>query len=160
MISFFESESVLGATISSFCKGHSTVTVLMGYTRRLVESYEKRWDYPHVIVTVRFGVPQGSILGPMLFNLYLSDLQDHLPSSVTTFQYADDTTIHSSCRPADLHQSAEELNSSLNIVSCWSKGSHLALNPNMTKTMLLPTRQMSRVRKLDISKSSHCRHFK
>ena len=30
MISFFELESVLGATISSFCEGHSTATVLMG----------------------------------------------------------------------------------------------------------------------------------
>ena len=46
---------------------------------------------------VHFGVPQGSILGPMLFNLYVSDLQDNLPNSVTTFQYADDTTIYQSC---------------------------------------------------------------
>ena len=45
-------------------------------------------------VNVRFGVPQGSILGPMLFNLYVSDLQDHLPSSIGSIQYADDTTIY------------------------------------------------------------------
>ena len=43
---------------------------------------------------LHFGVPQGSILGPMIFNLYISDLQDNLPNSVTTFQYADDTTIY------------------------------------------------------------------
>ena len=48
-------------------------------------------------VDVQFGVPQGSILGPMLFNLYVSDLQDHLRSSIGSFQYTDDTTIYSSC---------------------------------------------------------------
>lgn len=56
---------------------------------------------------VHFGVPQGSILGPMLFNLYASDLQDNLPNSVTTFQYADDTTIYQSCRPTNLTESTE-----------------------------------------------------
>ena len=44
-------------------------------------------------VNTRFDVPQGSILGSMLFNLYVSDLQDHLPSSIGSFQYADDTTV-------------------------------------------------------------------
>ena len=44
-------------------------------------------------VNVRFGVPQGSILGPMLFKLCVSDLQDHLPFSIGSFQYADDTKI-------------------------------------------------------------------
>jgi hypothetical protein len=76
----------------------------------------------------------------MLFNLYVSDLQDCLPSSVTTFQYADDTTIYSSSRPTELHKTAEELNSSLNIVSSWSSKSNLALNPSKTKAMLLSTR--------------------
>jgi hypothetical protein len=88
----------------------------------------------------------------MLFNLYVSDLQDRLPSSVTTFQYADDTTIYSSSRPTELHITAEELNSSLNIVSSWSSKSNLALNPSKTKAMLLSTRQMSRVHGLDTNR--------
>ena len=51
---------------------------------------------------VRFGVPQGSILGPMLFNRYVSDLQENLPSSAKVYQYADDTTILISRRPSEL----------------------------------------------------------
>ena len=41
-----------------------------------------------------FGVPQGSILGPVLFNLYVADLSEILSS--TSAQYADDTTIYAS----------------------------------------------------------------
>jgi hypothetical protein len=85
----------------------------------------------------------------MIFNLDISDLQDRLPSSVTTFQCAADTTIYSSSRPTELHKTAEELNSSLNIVSSWSSESNLAFNPSKTKAMLLSTRQMSRVHGLD-----------
>ena len=100
-------------------------------------------------VNVRFGVPQGSILGPMLFNLFVSDLQDHLPSSIGSSQYADDTTIYSSCPAPELQRCAQEPNSTLNTVSSWSNDSHLALNSKKTKMMLLSTSQMSHVHSLD-----------
>ena len=90
-------------------------------------------------VNVRFGVPQGSILGPILFNLYVSDLQDHLPSSIGSFQYADDTTIYSNCPAPEPQRCAQELNSTLNNVSSWSNDSHLALNSKKAKTTLLST---------------------
>ena len=83
-------------------------------------------------VNVRFGVPQGSILGPMLFNLHVSDLQDHLPSLIGSFQYADDTTIYSSCPTPELQRCAQELNSTLKTVNSSSNDSHLALNTKKT----------------------------
>lgn len=88
---------------------------------------------------MHFGVPQRSVLGPMLFNLYVSDLQDNLPNSVTTFQYADGTTIHQICRPTNLTESTENLNTALKALSLWSSDSHLALNPTKTKSSLLST---------------------
>ena len=133
----------------------STLGFSKPFLRWLNSYLSDRWHFVEIddctseLVNVRFGVPQGSILGPMLFNLYVSDLQDHLPSSIGSFQYADDTTIYSSCPAPELQRCAQELNSTLNTVRTWSNDSHLALNSKKTKTMLLSTSQMSHVQSLD-----------
>ena len=85
----------------------------------------------------------------MFFNLWVFDLQDHLSSWIGSFQYADDTTIYSSCPAPELQTCVQELNSTINTVSSWSNNSHLALNSKKTKTMLLSTSQMSHVHSLD-----------
>ena len=52
----------------------------------------------------QYGVPQGSILGPMIFNLYVSDLHEVTPPSMECVQYADDTSLYS-------HSNVKELDS-------------------------------------------------
>ena len=49
----------------------------------------------------------------MFLNLYVSDLQDHLPSSIGSYHYPDDTAIYSSCPAPELQRCAQELNSTL-----------------------------------------------
>ena len=49
----------------------------------------------------------------MLFNLYVADLQDILPPTVKSFQYAEDTTIYSSCTAPQITSQAESMNATL-----------------------------------------------
>ena len=91
----------------------------------------------------------GSILRPVIFNLYVNDLSDSLEASVTSHQYADDTTIYAHSKPANIKQSEDQLKHDLNQLSTWSSECNLRLNPDKTKVMLFSTQQLARVHKLD-----------
>ena len=53
---------------------------------------------------VTCGVPQGSILGPILFNLYVHDMSEN--TTATCLQFADDTTIYRKCKVKNVQQTA------------------------------------------------------
>ena len=90
---------------------------------------------PKKIIT---GVPQGSILGPLLFLLYINDLPECL-SKTTPRLYADDTQIFaSSTAYADL---IEKLNSDLNQISKWLAINKLQHHPTKTKVMIIGSAQ-------------------
>ena len=99
------------------------------------------------VKNVNFGVPQGSILGPVSFNFNVVDLQENV--NVKCFQYADDTTIYDHAKISDLNDCRNTIYQSINKVSVCSKGSYLAFNNDKTKVMILSTPQMSRVHHLD-----------
>ena len=99
------------------------------------------------VKNVHFGVPQDSILGPVLFDIYVADLQDNV--NVKCFQYADNTTIYDHAKASDLNSCRNTIYQSINKLRAWSKESTLAFNNDKTKVMILSTLQMSRVHRLD-----------
>ena len=80
------------------------------------------------------GVLQGSILGAILFLVYINDL--HRASDLFTVKYADDTTaLTSSDCPVEL---ATKLEGGIEQISLWFQTNKLALNISKTKLMLFP----------------------
>ena len=83
-----------------------------------------------------FGAPQGSILEPLLFNIHVSDLSDHIQDSTQCYQYADDTTVYKHCSAKGTSQSVSDLNTSLNTLNTWSTTTNLALNSKIKLSLL------------------------
>ena len=84
------------------------------------------------------GAPQGNILGPLLFLIYMNDLPNCLDISCAKM-FADDTNItFPGCTFAELEQAT---NSELDNLYSWLKANKLSLNIAKTKFMVISTRQ-------------------
>ncbi len=84
--------------------------------------------------SVEIGVPQGSILGPLLFLLYVNELPN-ISSTLSCIQFADDTSIF--IRGRSLPEIASTLNHEMEKITDWLKDNMLTINVSKTNYMIM-----------------------
>ena len=80
------------------------------------------------------GVPQGSVLGPLMFNIYINDLLNLVPSARA---YADDITVSASFTPGEETSVSSWLNNVLHRIEAWGQRWQVSFAPHKTQVMVV-----------------------
>ncbi len=96
------------------------------------------------VLQVKAGVPQGSVLGPLFFLIYVNDIVNNLLSITRLF--ADDTSL--SCTTSNLSDLEGILNHDLHQLNVWAKRWLVDFNPQKTEPILFTTQKNIRLPQL------------
>ena len=90
---------------------------------------------------VYYGVPQGSVLGPLLFNVFINDLNFSVQLSSLRL-YADDTTAYAS--NTDISALELSLNKDLENLSSWFAANYLSVNSTLMHLLFILATRLSK----------------
>ena len=89
--------------------------------------------------TVKQVVPQGLILGPLLYIIYANDLASTITHSKIAL-YADDTVIYSSSK--DINKALRNIQKDLDQLAIWCTNNSIHINPDKTKFLIFSTKKV------------------
>ena len=121
--------------LSNLGVGGAVLSVISEFLTRRMQRVVVDGSYSEFEVVVS-GVPQGSVLGPLLFILYTADMFSVVDNKL--YNYADDSTLVAAVRsPADRVSVADSLNADLHRIGKWCSAWDMKLNAGKTKTMVI-----------------------
>ena len=91
--------------------------------------------------TVPYGVPQGSVIGPMGFSLYSSPIEDIIEAhDLDSMIYADDSQVYFTFRPHESNSSVDRIERCISDIKSWMITNKLMLNDSKTEVLHLTSR--------------------
>jgi len=105
---------------------------MASYLRNKTQAvYDKFEDVTSSLACINADVPQGSVLGPLLYAIYVSDMCNVLNHCKYNF-YADDLQIYLHCKPCHLQNGIRQVNEDIESIVNWAHSSGLMLNSTKT----------------------------
>ena len=124
---------LLLAKLSAYGFDESAITLIANYLSNRYQRVKIGSTFSSYLEILR-GVPQGSILGPILFNLFINDLMFFIQETEVC-NFADDTTIYS-CSPY-FEEATLKLSNDTHLILNWFRINSMVANPGKFQIMFL-----------------------
>ena len=129
-------------------------TVLQWFSSYLTDRthYVSLCNHCSDFAPVHSGVPQGSVLGPILFTMYIKPLSAIIdPHSIIHHSFADDLQLQMSAPPDRISELLHSMQSCMSDVKAWATANMLKLNDNKTELMLVTSKRTKHLHSLPTS---------
>ena len=117
---------------------NSSIKIILSYLTNQ-KQYVQVNDKQSTRLPIYFGVPQGSILGLVLFNIYVAKLSTHIESN--SIQYADNNNIYKSSSKANTIPTIRIFENDISELLKWSKNNGLLFSTDKLKSIVFSSKK-------------------